>query len=115
MPNFTSSDPRPDIMLSHICPKFIQILLFFVLTSGEDEEERINLMKSRDARLLVGSPAVATVMYQLADTTGVIHCCLSLFPTRILAPSITPQHGSLGKLLFIPFGDHPITLEQYSE
>ena len=61
----------------HIITYLSQILTFFVLKSGEDEEERIILMKSRALRsldfiriilssssiLLVGGPAVTTVIY----------------------------------------------------
>ena len=62
----------------HIETYLSQILTFFVLKSGEDEKERIILMKSRALRsldfiriilsssslLLVRSPAVTTVIYQ---------------------------------------------------
>ena len=61
----------------HIITYLSQILTFFVLKSGEDEKERIILMKSRALRsldfiriilsssslLLVGGPAVTTVIY----------------------------------------------------
>ena len=62
----------------HIETYLSQILTFFVLKSGEDEKERIILMKSRALRsldfiriilsssslLLVRGPAVTTVIYQ---------------------------------------------------
>ena len=61
----------------HIITYLSQILTFFVLKSGEDEKERIILMKSRALRsldfiriilsssspLLVGGPAMTTVIY----------------------------------------------------
>ena len=61
----------------HIITYLSQILTFFVLKSGEDEKERIILMKSRALRsldfitiilsssslLLLGGPAVTTVIY----------------------------------------------------
>ena len=49
---FTSSDPHRDIILYHIMTYLSQILTFFVLKSGEDENERIILMKSRALRSL---------------------------------------------------------------
>ena len=70
---FTSSGPHRDIETY-----LSQILTFFVLKSGEDEKERIILMKSRALRsldfiriilsssslLLARGPAVTTVIYQ---------------------------------------------------
>ena len=74
---FTSSDPHRDIILYHFMTYLSQILTFFVLKSGEDEKERIILMKSTALRsldfiriilsssslLLVGGPEVTTVIY----------------------------------------------------
>ena len=60
---FTSSDPHRDIILYHIMRYLTQILTFFALKSGENEKERIILMKSKGSRfhqnyplLLVPSP-----------------------------------------------------------
>ena len=74
---FTSNDPRRDIILYHIMIYLSKILTFFVLKSGEDEKERIILMKSRALRsldfiriilsssslLVVRGPAVTIVIY----------------------------------------------------
>ena len=90
----------------HIETYLSQILTFFVLKSGEDEKERIILMKSRALRsldfiriilsssslLLVRGPAVTTVIYQ-AKLIQTDSLSLRLIQNNFRRPGISRRLG----------------------
>ena len=91
----------------HIETYSSQILTFFVLKSGEDEKERIILMKSRALRsldfiriilsssslLLVRGPAVTTVIYQ-AKLIQTDSFSLRLIQNNFKRPGVSRRLGA---------------------